>query len=260
MPLFPADRLSRTAKALGLAGAVLLSQGFYCSQKSDPPGLPTVHLTDIHLKMSDPALGAPGVYLAWTYPADAEVSFFEIYQSTVKDSLGHSLLVQSAKDSLHTVLALPDSSRPFTLYFALRAVWVEPTGQKQIGDTLEMDSIRIASSLNILHPGNGIYLGGRTLDMQVQTASDNGVTIRMSYFEKIGPAWQTVQDTCLPTDRCSAPIFGNSVQRDSLILEQHPATDTVPALFCVVGTESFGKSSTGLIQSLGCSRFLRVNP
>jgi hypothetical protein len=96
--------------------------------------------------------------------------------------------------------------------------------------------------------------------MEVQSSSDNGVMIRLSYFEKSGAAWPMKQDTCLPTDRCGFSIFGNSVQRDSLTLAQYPATDTIPALFCVVGTESFQDQTTGLTQSLGCNRFFRVGP
>lgn len=260
MPTRPAHRHSRIAKAVGLLCAVFLFQGFYCAQKNDPPSLPSAHLTDIHLKMEDPASGSPGVYVAWEYPADGKVSYFDIYQGTNKDSLKHPLQSHLPGDSLHVVLALPDSSRPFTLYYAVRAVLVEPTGQKLIGDTLPVDSLTIAPSLTILQPAGGSHQSGRTLTMQVQTASDNGVMIRMSYFEKTGPDWFLKQDTCLPTDRCGFPIFGNSVQRDSLILEQHAAGDTIPALFCVVGTESFQDQPTGLIQSLGCTRYFRVDP
>jgi hypothetical protein len=260
MPTRSADRHSRTAEALGLLCAFFFSQGFYCAQKNDPPSLPSAYLTDIHLKMEKPESGSPGVFLAWRYPAEAQVSYFDIYQATDKDSLKHPAESRLASDSFHVVLPIPDSSRPFTLYYAVRAVWVEPTGQKSIGDTLQVDSITIAPSLTILQPAAGSYRGGRTLSMEVQTASDNGVMIRMSYFEKPDRAWLLKQDTCLPTDRCGFPIFGNSVQRDSLTLEQHPATDTVQALFCVVGTESFQDQPTGLVQSLGCRRFFRVDP
>ncbi len=255
--------LSKRALSLrgcGILAAALVSQGFYCSQKSDPPSLATVRLVDIHLKMDDPGRGSPGVFLAWEYPVGGEVSYFEIYQSSHKDSLLQSVRAQAGSDSFRTVLPLPDSSRPFTLYYAVRAILVQPTGQKIYSDTLPVDSLTIAPSLNILQPEAGSYQDSRTLNMQVQTASDNGVVIRLSYFEKSAVAWYAKQDTCLPTDGCGKPIFGNSVQRDSLILEQRESGDTAQALFCVVGTESFQGQATGLVQSLGCTRFYRIGP
>ncbi|HKP97017.1 MAG TPA: hypothetical protein VJ385_14800 [Fibrobacteria bacterium] len=260
MPTRPADPRSRIAGIPVLLCAAFLCQGFYCSQKHDVPSLPSARLTDIHLKMENPALGSPGVYLAWSYPEDGRVTLFEIYQATHKDSLKHAILTRPAGDSFHVVLPLPDSTRPFTLYYAVRAVWVEPTGQKLIGDTLRIDSLTINPSLTILKPTAGSHVSGRTLSMEVQTAGDDGVIIRLSYFEKSGDAWPLKQDTCLPINGCEQPIFGNSVQRDSLTLEQHGVGDTVQALFCVVGTESFQEQSTGLVQSLSCSRFFRVNP
>ena len=142
-----AFRRSQSLRALGIGLAALLSQGFYCSQKNDPPGLPSVRLTDIHLKMDDPGRGLPGVYLAWDYPADEDASYFEIYQSYQKDSLSQAILSQAASEPFHIVLPLPDSSRPFTLYYAVRAIRVEPTGQKIYSDTLPVDSITIAPSL-----------------------------------------------------------------------------------------------------------------
>lgn len=257
------DTLSAGPKAVqSLALAILCagSLGMSCSEKQTPPSLPSANLTDVRLQIADPAQGNPGVLLAWDYPAGANASYFELYQGFSLDSLKHAVLSQPASDPRTAVVPLPDISRPFTVYFAVRAVWVEPTGQKQISDTLVADSITVAPSLNILKPGAGTYQGGRILAMEVQTNSDPGVMLRMAYYEKEPKAWVTKQDTCLPLDRCNQPFFGPSLQRDSLILEQHPASDTVAALFCVIGTESFQEQRTGLTQSLGCSRFFRVNP
>jgi hypothetical protein len=256
----PVDRSFQMTKAFGLLLAALLMQGFYCAEKPDSPSLPTATFTDIRLKMADPALGSPGIYLAWSYPDDAEASYYEIYQSLSKDSLRHSAHQQSAADSMAVVLPLPDLSRPFTLYYAVRAILIEATGQKLVGDTLEIDSITIAPSLSILQPGAGSYKGGRVLNMEVQTSSDIGVNLRIAYYEKSGQTWSAKQDTCLPVNSCGTTLFGNSLQRDSLTLEQHPVTDTIPALFCVIGTESFQEQRTGQIQSLGCTRFFRIAP
>jgi hypothetical protein len=260
MPNPTAERRSPIARALAVLCAGILSQGFYCAEKRDPPGLPAATPTDIHLIIADPATGAPGVYLSWDYPDGAKASVFEIYEGARKDELKHLVRKQDAGDPRNASLALPDSARPFTVYYAVRAVWEEPTGDKWYGDTLKVDSLRILPSLTILQPASGSRKSGRTLSMQVQTASDNGVMIRLSYFEKSGSAWPLKQDTCLPTNRCGFPIFGNSVQTDSLTLEQRAASDTVQALFCVVGTESFQDQSTGLSQSIGCTRFSRVGP
>jgi hypothetical protein len=243
---------------MAMTAAVLVCQGFYCGEKSDPPTLPGATLEDIHLLIKDPALRTQGIYLAWSYPKDAKATYFEIYQSLILDSLRHAVFTQPAKDSQHAVLALSDTSRPFTMYFAVRAVYVEPTGQKLVSDTLIVDSISVTPSLNILHPSSGSFMPGRTLDMEVQTSSDPGVVIRFTYYEEADTGWGLNQEGWLPFGDDPTPIFGNSVQRGSLTLEQHAATDTVNALFCVVGTESFQERATGQIQSLGCTRFFRV--
>lgn len=252
--------LARPFARLGLALAAWAGLGMSCQEKQPSPSLPSAVLTDVRLQIDDPAQGNPGVLLAWDYPASANASYFQLYQAFTLDSLKHEVETRPATDPHRAVLRLPDASRPFTLYFAVRAVWVEPTGQKLISDTLVPDSITVAPSLNILKPGSGTYARGRVLGMEVQTNSDPGVMLRMAYYEKGPQAWIAKQDTCLPLDRCGQPIFGPSLQRDSLILEQHADTDTVAALFCVIGTESFQEQRTGLVQSLGCSRFFRVNP
>ncbi|GEM_PF-2365966 len=247
----------RIARPAGLLLAALICQGSYCGDKHDPPSLPSALLTDIHLEIKDPALGSPGIHVGWSYPAESRVSYFEIYQSQNRDSLNHVFQSHSAEDSPFVVLTLSDSSRPFTIYYGVRAVYVEPTGQKLISDTMSIDSITITPSLTILQPASGTFKPGRTLDMEVQTSSDPGVMIQFSYYEDNGK-WELKQNGCLPLSPCPSTIFGNSVQRDSLTLEQHAVTDTVQALFCVVGTESFQERTTGLMQSLGCTRFFRI--
>ncbi len=246
------------AKALALTAALLVCQGFYCGEKSDPPSLPGATLEDIHLVIKDPGLRTQGIYLAWSYPKDAQATYFEVYRSLAKESLGHAVLIQPAEDSQHAVIALSDTSRPFTLYFAVRAVYVEPTGQKQVSETLILDSISLTPSLSILEPASGSFLPGRALDMEVQTSSDPGVVIRFVYYEESDSGWNLRQEGWLPLGPDPTPIFGNSVQRGSLTLDQVAVADTVDALFCVVGTESFQERATGQTQSLGCARYFRV--
>lgn len=209
--------------------------------------------------IKEPAQGSQGIYLAWSYPKNAKATKFEIYQGLTRESLRFPVTTQFAEDSQHTVVGLSDTaSRPFTLYFALRAVYVEPTGQKRFSDTMMIDSITVTPSLTILRPASGSFMTGRDLDMEVQTNSDPGVVIRFVYYEGTGAGWELKQEGWLPLGEDPTPIFGNSVQRGSRTLEPYPETDTVAALFCVIGTETFEERSTGLIQSLGCNRFSRV--
>ena len=248
----------RIAKAIGLTAAVLVCQGSFCGERSDPPTLPGATLVDIHLLIEDPALSTQGIYLGWSYPSDANATYFEIYQGLNRDSLRHAVLAHPAKDSQHVVLALTDNTRPFTIYFGVRAVYVEPTGQKMVSGSMAIDSISVTPSLKILQPVSGSFMAGRELEMAVQTNSDPGVVIRFAYYEETGPGWGLKQEGWLPLGEDPTPIFGGSVQRGTRTLEQHPETDTVTALFCVVGTETFEERHTGQIQSLGCNRFFRV--
>jgi hypothetical protein len=262
IPSHPSKPAFRSAKAIALTAAGLICQGFYCGEKSDPPSLPGVTFEDIHLviKDPDPARETQGIYLAWSYPEDAKATRFEIYQSLSRESPLHIMHVQPAESPRNAVLGLSDTARPSTLYFAVRAVYVEPTGQKQASDTLIVDSISLTPSLSILQPASGSFMPGRALDMEVQTASDPGVVIRFEYYEETGPGWKLKQEGWLPIGPDPTPIFGNSLQRGSLTLDDIAATDTVNALFCVVGTESFQERNTGQTQSLGCTRFFRAGP
>jgi hypothetical protein len=242
---------------LGFSGLLL---GLSCSDPHAPPGLPGARITGIQLKIRDPATGSPGIAVAWTYPEDAQATYFEVYSSPDKDSLEFPVLSIPSAEPMEAILPLPDSSRPFTRYFAVRAVYIEPTGQRSAGDSLIVDSLTVSASLNILHPYPGSRLGGRTLRMEAQTNSDNGVILRISLFEKPSQTWVAVADTCLPLGKCQTPIFGPSLQSDSLVLEARRDGDTTEALFCIVGTESFQGELTGLVQSLSCSRFFRAGP
>lgn len=254
---------SRTLKATRFlaAGLVLWAcLGMSCEQNQDPPVLPSPTLTDIHLALSDPARGTAGVYLAWEYTG-SQASYYEVYQSLARDSLLSGKLAPPARaESTHTLLLLPDLTRPFTVYYAVRAIWVEPTGQTQVSDSLRVDSLTATPALSILAPASASYLEGRLLHLQVQTQSDPGVALRMAYYEKTGDEWTEKADTCMPMDACGRPVFGRSVQEENLVLDQPVPGDTIPALFCVIGTESFQGMHTGLAQSLGCVNFFRVQP
>lgn len=234
--------------------------GLSCDRNQDPPSLPSPVLTDIHLRISDPALASPGVDLAWRDPG-GKASYYLVYQGLVRDSLiARPLDPPVATESLGTTLTLPDRIRPFTVYYAVRAVRIEATGQKLVSDTLLPDSLTVSPSLGIVAPAAGTYRSGRVLNVQVQTQSDPGVTLRIAYFEKDSLGWAQKADTCLPMDACGRPIFGHALEEESLVLEPQDAGDTVSALFCVIGTETFQSQRTGLAQSLGCARFFRVGP
>ncbi len=244
--------------SLLLAG--LTSLGMNCSEHNRPPSLTSIHLKDIHLEILDPSAGSPGVSIAWSPPADGKVSYYDIYQSFKMDSLGNSILTVPATDSPSVLLPLPDSSLPQTVYFAVRSIWVEATGQKLISDTLVVDSITILPSLSILAPKAGSLQPGRMLQMELETASNFGITLSRSIYERLTTKWLLKQKSCLPATQCDIPIFGPSFVRDSTVLEDVLPGETVSALLCVIGTESFEGHRTGLIQSQGCTRFQRVAP
>src|SRR5690606_5494552 len=252
--------LTRIAKALGAGSLGCLFLGLSCSDPHSPPPLPEARITAIHLQIRDPGTGSPGIAVAWTYPEEAKVSYFEIHSSPDRDSLDFPVLSVPSDEPRVAVLPLPDSSRPFTRYFAVRAVYIEPTGQKSAGDSLIIDSLTVGASLNILNPYPGSVLSGRVLRMEAQTNSDIGVTLKVALYEKAGQSWIAAADTCLPRAKCQTPIFGPSLQYDSLFLEELRSGATSEALFCIVGTESFQGEATGLTQSLSCSRFSRVGP
>lgn len=231
-----------------------------CGENQEPPGLPSPRLTDIRLMLADPERGAPGAYVAWDYPA-GQATYFLVYQSVANDSTADSALpAPVATESLHLELPLPDSTRPYTAYFSVRAVKVEATGQKRVSDTLVPDSLTVTPALSILSPVTGTRMNGRVLDLQIQTQSDPGVALRLAYLEKRDGAWRTKVDTCMPMDACGIPVFGRSVQKETLVLDAYADSVPLPALFCVIGTESFQGQRTGLAQSLSCNGFLRVAP
>ncbi len=245
-------------KFLVLASLLLLMQGMSCSEHPAPLSLPSIHLTDIHLQIAEPASGTAGVYIRWEKPSDGKVSYYEIFQSMKKDSLNHAVKTQAASESTYTILSLPDSTKPFTLYFAVRPIFVEQTGQKITGDTLVVDSLTLFPSFSILNPSNGTLLIGRILHIEVSTGSNPGIIFNLSLFENNAGKWSKKQEGCLPADACEIPIFGGAGARDSLILEGITPNDTVASLLCLVGTESFEGHKTGLNQSLGCSRYKRI--
>lgn len=234
--------------------------GMFCHDPSGPlPGLPAAHLTDIHLVILDPSTSTKGYSLSWSYPESAQVSNFQIFATFDPDTLGAPALVTPG-DSLHALLPLADSSAPYTLFFAVRAVFVEPTGQKQYGDTLPVDSLAVNGPATIQHPARGDTVAGRQFTPDVLVTSTTGVTLRQSYFEDRGAGWIAVIDTCLPRDDCSTPIIGTAVVKDTLVLSDAAPGASYPALFCVQGTENFEGRRTGLTQSLGCSSFRRAGP
>ncbi len=235
-----------------------MMQGMSCTEHPAPLSLVSIHLTDIHLQIAEPASGTAGVYVRWEKPADGKVSYYEIYQGMKKDSLGHAIKTQAATESTSTILSLPDSTKPFTLYFAVRSIFVEGTGQKISSDTLIIDSLTLLPSFSILNPSNGSLQLGRALHIEVTTSSNPGIIFHLSLFENNAGKWTKKQEGCLPADACDIPIFGGSGARDSLTLEPVPPNDTLSSLLCLVGTESFEGHKTGLNQSLGCSRYKRI--
>lgn len=224
----------------------------------EPPALPPVEIEDISLQLLDPADGRAAARVAWSWPEGREASYFEIYMSLDRNSLGSPVLTRPASESAYALVPLPDSTRDFTHWFGVRAVLVEPTGQKISGDTIPTGSLGVTASVNVLKPASGSLVAGRVLAVEVQTASDGGIVLRQSLHERIARSWSSLQDTCLPKEACGRPVFGRSIQRDETVMQGVAAGDTVETLLCVLGSESFEGGLTGRKQSLGCARFYRV--
>lgn len=224
------------------------------------PSLPAARLSDIRLVLEDPATGRVAAHLAWSWEDEEPATYFEVYQALAKDSLGVPVRVQDAAEPREIRLRLPDTGRPVTLYYGIRAVRTGPTGQKTYGDSIPVDSLIANPSLAILRPSPRSLQIGRELEVEVKTSSDEGIVLRQSLYEKNGGSWRLVRDTCLPMDACGAHILGNSIQRDMLLLPGLSAGDSLETLYCVYGDESFEDLATGRIQSLGCSRFHRSGP
>jgi hypothetical protein len=142
------------------------------------------------------------------------------------------------------------------VYFGLRAVAVEPTGQKSFGDRILLDSLRVITPGTIHQPANGATVLGREAVVEVRTGSDPGQTLRQLWFEDAGSGWTALLDTCLPRSECEKPFFGTVTVQDTIILSAAPTP--IPTLFCVLATESGTTQGRGLKQSLGCSKFERV--
>lgn len=242
--------------ALTLVG--FATQGMHCSETHAPPSLDTVHLTDIHLQISDPGSAAPAVFIGWKKLSSDKISYYEIYQGFNKDSLKHSILTQPSSDSPQVVVLLPDSSRPMTVYYAVRAIEVEATGQKKISDTLAIDSITVLPSFRILQPGSNSLQHGRELGIELDVSSNLGIMLKGMIYEKNQSTWTLKQNFCLPRDNCNNPVFERLSPSDPLTLQSVSPGDSIASLICVQGTESFEGSLTGLNQSLICNRYTRV--
>lgn len=235
--------------------------GMVCVGPDGPsPALPETRLVDINLRLFDPADGRAAAFLRWAIPPDEKITYFEIYQSQIADTLGPVVIEIRDPKCDSALVRLPVLTRTHTLYYGVRAVWQEETGQKLFGKSIPVDSLTINPSLEILSPSSLSYHADRLLEMEVRTASDDGVVLRQSLFEKTADGWNRMLDTCLPMTACGATIFGNSVQKDAVILQSVPAGDTLEALLCVHGNESFEDAGTGRKQSIECTRFFRINP
>ncbi len=244
----------RSRLAVAVLAASWLGTGFFCAPGGSPAGLPGVFIDTLRLELLDPAQGSPGAHVAWSAPS-AAISSLELYQSLRSDSLGAPVLTGIPPAPASVDVALPDSSPPFTVYFALRAVQVDPTGEKNYSDTLELDSLLITAPPGIYQPANGDTLTGRTAPVSVLIGSDPGATLRQAWYEDEDTGWAMALDTCLPRSDCLTPLFGTNLVTDTIELAPAPAGG-IHELFCVLTTEVIS-TSRGLRQSLGCSRFTR---
>lgn len=226
---------------------------------SSEPTLPEARLISIRLELLEPEDGRAGAALAWSWPGSEKVSYFEVYQSLRKDSLGAPVrLLDWTGESAGVRIRIPDTSRPMTVYYGVRAVFSEPTGQKIYGRDIPVDSLVVNPALDILSPASLSRKPGRTLEVEIQSNSDDGIVLRQTLFQKNAGAWSRLLDTCLPMAACGLPHFGRKSHVDALTLQPPGATDTLQSLYCVHGDESFEDLATGRRQSLSCTRFFRT--
>ncbi len=234
----------------------LLNTSFLCSEGNAIPSLPDVAVDSLRLILYNPELGSRGAYLTWDYPVNKPVTYFELYRGFNPDSLGLPVLTNIAPAPRFTRVEIPDSSPPYTLYFGMRAVEVDPTGQKKYSMKIRLDSLRLMGTGAIHRPLNGDTVLGREIPIEVRTGSDPGQTLRQIWFEKRSSGWVQIVDTCLPRSECEKPVFGTITLLDTIVLSGSPTP--ISTLFCVMATEANISQSHGLKQSLGCSRFERM--
>ncbi len=228
-----------------------------CVEKNPPPPLAPVEITEISLRVHEPATGRPGVKLAWAYADPEAVTHFNIYRRAEGEQLGtliHSQVVGTRRE-IHS--PLPDSSRSQKLQYGLKAVYIEKTGQRVESDSMVWVPITITSNLRIYHPAAESIQKSRFVPIEISTGSDFGTLVNIELFQKEGAEWKRILATCFPREGCGVPLFGNTLQSEDFVLPSHP-TDTLSMMLCAIGIESFEVTATSLVQTLQCHPFKRL--
>jgi hypothetical protein len=245
---------------LGLASVFCLT-AFFCSEpESGRKPIPLAPLTGFELILKDAGLGELGVRLKWDFPDTMKISYFEALLSTRADSLGLPLTSRIPADAREWVLALPDSAPPFTVYAAIRPVEQLSTGQSRFGDSLAIDSLRIAERLTLLQPSQNQVWNGRVVVVRARFGNDRGYNLRQQWWsaaESDTDPYSKGLDTCFPRNHCNPPFFGTQTVEDTVLLSGLEPTEIAKQVLCLFATESYQGNPRGLRQGLGCVAFTR---
>ncbi len=266
MPLAFLDIIEKVKKLkfqLPLYALLWMSLGFFCvDDKTTLPVLVNAQVTALQLDLLDTTKGIIGAKITWTYGVDKKVSYFEAYATFNPDSVPNRILTNIPASARTWTVSLPDSSPPYRIQYAIKPIYVENTGQKIMGDSLLYQSLSVLKGFEIYNPLPRSQEKNRQVTFELSTEGDNGQMIRLWVFEK-SPAllknWERTLDTCFPTAACNVPIYGHTLQKDSLQLN-YTAQDSLPIQACFLSTESFQNKTVGLSQSLHCTFFYRYPP
>lgn len=245
-----------------------------CSQSTQPAqDVPAARITGLTLTLLDPGLGTRGVRVAFEAEAtedgagagEAEFTGFEVFRSIAmitNDSLGDPIAAGLPADTPWVEIALPDTTPPYKVYFAVRAVKRMETGEKWYSEKVDIDSLAIQPAARIYRPAPGDTLVGNQAHLQVSIQSDQGIVLRQMWWHREGNTWMRGLEDCLPRNDCDTPRFGNVWVDDSLVLAPLGGGSTgnlgePNALVCVHGAEIFAGRLAAMRQSLACSRFWR---
>ncbi len=234
-----------------------LGTGFMCVEKNPPPPLSRVEVSEISLRVHDPATGRPGVLLAWKYSEAEPVTHFNIYRRLNQDTVAQ-LIHTGVSGSLRQLYSpLPDSGRSQELQYGLKAMHIEKTGQRLETDSVAWAKLTVTSNLRIYSPTAGSLQKTRVVPFEISTGSDFGTLVKLELYQEEGRIWKKILTTCLPENSCNTPLFGGTLQRQDLVLPFLQG-DTVSMMACAIGIESFEATRTALVQSIHCSAFRRM--
>lgn len=257
----------------GALAAFFCFSGFFCSEPGREAGiLPPVTVSSASICRLDSLSLQPGIEVVWDFPASDSVSSFRLFTTFHPDSAPEFRLELPAGDERRARLPWPDTAREFELFFGVKAVWIEKTGERWESDSLPLTSLRIRPDLQIQGPGIGSRVDSSPVSIEVLCANDRGLQTRLWFSAGAEAGRSTFIDTCFPFDACGKTHFGFRLLSQALVLP--PAAGEPPASgmnappgssrppsrlyrFCIVGSEGGEERQGSRTQSLACGHFRR---